>query len=182
METIKGYQRLRPVTPLNHKLQNSCLLEIFPWKETGGSGQTAGSRGISIQLMLPGTSQKDRNNVGNWENSRQRINTIYHETCNHLSLRLITFGRGKALENKCTQLLRQPHIPTHKLNNLHPRELSLCCNEDILDWAEEVSVTESDWNRLLEHITKNIISSFGFCFRNVPIFNKKQPIFNISKP
>lgn len=58
METIKRYQRLKPVTPLNHELENRCSLEILSWKETGGSGQTAGSTGISIQLMLPAPSQK----------------------------------------------------------------------------------------------------------------------------
>lgn len=105
--------------------------------------------------------------------------TIHHEPCNHLSLRLITFGKGKELEHKCTQLLRQPHIPSHKLNNLNPRELSLCCNEDILEWIEEVSVTGFDWNRLSEHTTKNATSSFGFCFRKVPVFMKNKQIFNI---
>lgn len=58
METIKRYQRLKPVTFLNHKLQNRCSLEIFSWKETGGTGQTAASTGISIQLVLPTPSQK----------------------------------------------------------------------------------------------------------------------------
>lgn len=73
METIQRYQRLRLEIPLNHELENRCSLEICSWKETGGSGQTAGSTGSSIQLMPPAPSQKNMSKAGKLDDSRQRI-------------------------------------------------------------------------------------------------------------